>query len=221
MTGTRTLPRALSLVLPIVLSVALHAQGGKAFFKEGEKLRESQQLEKALEQYTLAIQVDPGMARAYIARADVYQQLGKKQECANDRKHLAELEPAEAAYAASAAKAFLDLDDATTARSLSEAALRVEPKNLDALQAKARACLKLQDLDCADATADAALSAKATTDTYYLHGIVKSALRDYKTAEFDLEKVIEWNYLYEDAYVALAEIWKSSLLSFLWWATWP
>lgn len=206
MIGTTPLSRALSFLLPALLSIALHAQSGKAFYKEGEKLRQAQQLEKALEQYTLAIQVDPGMSKAYVARADVYQQLGKKQECANDRKRLAELDPSEPAYAASAAKAFLDLDDPTTARALTEAALRVDPKHLEALVTKTRACLLLGDLDAASATADAALAAKATTDTYYMHGVVHSAMRDYKTAEFDLEKVIEWNYLYEDAYVALAEV---------------
>jgi tetratricopeptide (TPR) repeat protein len=56
------------------------------------------------------------------------------------------------------------------------------------------------------AASDKALDVKATTDTYYLHGLVRTALRDYRTAETDLEKVIEWNYLYEDAYIALAEV---------------
>ncbi|MCE2907315.1 MAG: hypothetical protein LW712_00555, partial [Burkholderiaceae bacterium] len=54
--------------------------------------------------------------------------------------------------------------------------------------------------------ADAALALKATTDTYYLHGLVRTATRDYKTAEFDLDKVVEWNPMYEAAYVAQSEV---------------
>jgi tetratricopeptide (TPR) repeat protein len=77
---------------------------------------------------------------------------------------------------------------------------------MQAMQAKVRACLALNDLDCASTAADAALALKATTDTYYLHGLVRTATRDYKTAEFDLDKVVEWNPMYEAAYVAQSEV---------------
>ncbi|MFN6117563.1 MAG: caspase family protein [Flavobacteriales bacterium] len=79
-------------------------------------------------------------------------------------------------------------------------------KHMQAMQAKVRACLALNDLDCASSAADAALALKATTDTYYLHGLVRTATRDYKTAEFDLDKVVEWNPMYEAAYVAQSEV---------------
>jgi tetratricopeptide (TPR) repeat protein len=89
---------------------------------------------------------------------------------------------------------------------LAEDALRVNGKHMQAMQAKVRACLALNDLDCASTAADAALALKATTDTYYLHGLVRTATRDYKTAEFDLDKVVEWNPMYEAAYVAQSEV---------------
>ncbi|MFN9327235.1 MAG: hypothetical protein ACK6A5_17810, partial [Flavobacteriales bacterium] len=41
---------------------------------------------------------------------------------------------------------------------------------------------------------------------YYLHGITRFAIRDLKTAEFDLDKVVEWNPMYEAAYVAQSEV---------------
>jgi tetratricopeptide (TPR) repeat protein len=82
----------------------------------------------------------------------------------------------------------------------------VNGKHMQAMQAKVRACLALNDLDCASSAADAALALKATTDTYYLHGLVRTATRDYKTAEFDLDKVVEWNPMYEAAYVAQSEV---------------
>ena len=190
----------------LLLLCSASAQGGKAFFKEGEKLREEQQLDQALEKYTLAIQVDPAMLKAYQARADIYNLQGKKAECAADRAKVAELVPSEAAYAADAAKAYYELGDNAKALALCEQALRVEPKQLSALETKVRCALAMNDLDKATAAADAALAVKGTTDTYYLHGITRFATRDLKTAEFDLDKVIEWNYQYEPAYVALAEV---------------
>jgi len=197
--------RTIGLALIAIATAPSWAQGGKSFFKEGEALREQNQLEAAIEKYTLAVRVDPKLLKAFVARADVYELLGRKPECAADRRAVAELEPSEPLYGAKAAKAYLDADDAKTARELCDKALLVDRKCMEALQVKVRACLALNDLDCASSTADAALAQKATTDTYYLHGITRMAMRDYKTAEFDLDKVIEWNYLYEPAYTAQAE----------------
>ncbi len=194
------------LFLVAVLSFSLlSAQGGKSFFKEGEKLREEGQLDQAVEKYTLAVQVDPKFIKAYRSRAAVFELLGNKSECAADRRKIAELDPGMPEYAAEAAKAYLELNDPVTAKALCEQALKQDPKLMVALQTKVRACLAANDLDCAAATADAALAQKATTDTYYLHGLARKATRDYKTAEFDFDKVIEWNHLYEAAYVAQAE----------------
>ncbi len=202
MSATRTVSTLLTFITLLSVSTA---QNGKAFFKEGEKLREQNQLDQAVEKYTLAVQVDPKFLKAFQARADVYELLGKKLECATDRKKVAELDASEPLYAAAAAKAFLDLGDAAQAYALCDQALALDRKCMEALQTKVRACLATNDLDGATATADAALSLKATTDTYYLHGLARMATRDYKTAEFDFDKVIEWNYLYEAAYVAQAE----------------
>ncbi len=200
-----TLHRLALVVLLFLAFFAGRAQSGKAFFKDGEDLREQNQLEQAVEKYTLAVKVDPKFLKAFQARADVYELLGKKAECAADRRTVAELDPSEALFGAKAAKAYLELGDANTAVELCEKALATDRKCMDALQVKVRACLAKGDLDGASAAADAALDLKATTDTYYLHGLARMAMRDYKTAEFDLDKVIEWNYLYEPAYVAQAE----------------
>src|SRR5436190_4483704 len=202
----RSFPTYLFLLFGIIVGPALFGQSGKAFFKEGEKLRAEQQLEQALEKYGLAIAVDPNMLKAYQARADVYALLGRKVECARDLGKAALLDPGEAEYAAAAAKAYLEIDSAAKAVMFCDLALRVDARHMDALMTKVRACLAMNDLDCAAKTSDAALALKATTDTYYMHGLVRTATRDYKTAEFDLDKVLEWNHLYEQAYVALAEV---------------
>ncbi|MBP6392299.1 MAG: tetratricopeptide repeat protein, partial [Flavobacteriales bacterium] len=184
----------------------LQAQSGKAFLKEAEQFREQQKLTEALEKYTFAIRTDSGLIKAYQGRAEVYVLLERKADAASDLRRVAALDPSEPEHAAKAALAYLDLGDAAQARMLSDKALAISPKNLPALQASVRASLALGDLDRAARDADAALAVKGTTDTYYLHGLVRMAQHDYRTAETDLERVIEWNYLYEDAYVALAEV---------------
>lgn len=199
------LSRSILFAGALVLAYAASAQSGKGFFKEAEKLRADGQLDQAVEKYTLAVQVDPKFLKAYASRAEVYALLGRKAECAADRRKVAELDPSEPLFASDAAKAYLDMDDATTAITLCDQALRTDAKCMPALQTKVRACLLANDLDKATATADAALAQKATTETYYLHGLARMATRDFKTAEFDFDKVVEWNPLYEAAYVGQAE----------------
>jgi tetratricopeptide (TPR) repeat protein len=201
-----TLRFPLFLMATLLALAPVSAQSGSAFFKEGEKLRAQQQLEPALEKYGLAIQVDPKLTKAYVARAEVYGLLGRKAERAADLAAAHVADPGDADAAATAAMAYLEIDSARKALTLAEDALRVNAKHMQAMQAKVRACLALNDLDCASTAADAALALKATTDTYYLHGLVRTATRDYKTAEFDLDKVVEWNPMYEAAYVAQSEV---------------
>ena len=201
-----TLRFPLFVVAALLALAPVSAQSGSAFFKEGEKLRAQQQLEPALEKYGLAIQVDPKLTKAYVARAEVYGLLGRKAERAADLAAAHVADPGDADAAATAAMAYLEIDSARKALTLAEDALRVNGKHMQAMQAKVRACLALNDLDCASSAADAALALKATTDTYYLHGLVRTATRDYKTAEFDLDKVVEWNPMYEAAYVAQSEV---------------
>lgn len=201
-----TLRFPLFVVATLLALAPVSAQSGSAFFKEGEKLRAQQQLEPALEKYGLAIQVDPKLTKAYVARAEVYGLLGRKAERAADLAAAHVADPGDADAAATAAMAYLEIDSARKALTLAEDALRVNGKHMQAMQAKVRACLALNDLDCASSAADAALALKATTDTYYLHGLVRTATRDYKTAEFDLDKVVEWNPMYEAAYVAQSEV---------------
>jgi tetratricopeptide (TPR) repeat protein len=198
--------RTLALFTAALLTFATNAQSGKAFLKEGDKLLGQQQFEQAVEKFGFAIRTEPKLVKAYMGRADAYGSLGRMAERAADLAQVAQLMPADAPYAIAASAAYADLDSTAKARTFADQAVRVAPKNQDAQMALARACLKAGDLDCATRASDQALSIKATTDSYYLHGVVRSATRDFKTAEFDLDKVIEWNHLYEPAYVAVSEV---------------
>jgi len=201
-----SLSRLLAFNLAAFIALVGHAQSGKAFLKEGDKLLAQQQFEQAVEKYGFAIRTDPKLVKAYTGRADAYGSMGRMAERAADLAQVAHLLPADPLAAITASAAYSDLDSTARAFTLAEQAVRVAPKNQAAQMALARACLKKGDLDCAVHAADRALAIKATTDSYYLHGLVRFATKDLKTAEFDLDKVIEWNHLYEPAYVALSEV---------------
>jgi tetratricopeptide (TPR) repeat protein len=198
--------RCTLLATALALPLLTFAQGGRTFVKEAEAALRVNDLARARERYTLAIEVEPKSVKAYQGRAEVARLEGDLAGVASDLAHVAGLDPSEPDHAAQAAAAYLDIDSVGAALEMCDRALRINGKHMGALQVQVRAALAANDLDLATAASDKALSVKATTDTYHLHGLVRFATRDLATAEFDLDKVIEWNYLYEPAYVASAEV---------------
>ena len=182
-----------------------YAQDGKAFVKDAEKMRAAGQLDDALEQYGFAIRVDSNYVKALLGRASLYLDMGRMADRMADMEHVARITPRDGDNLTLTAAACLDANDPTKALHYSDAALAISSKNMDAMQTKVRACLALHDVQQAVAAADAALALKGTTDTYYLHALSRMASGDYTTADVDLDKVMEWNHLYEAAYVASGE----------------
>ncbi|HEY0975972.1 MAG TPA: hypothetical protein VGE21_00765, partial [Flavobacteriales bacterium] len=193
-----------SLALFLGASI-LPAQDGKTFLKDAEKFRAAGELDKALEQYGLALRMTPDYVKAFQGRAEVYLAQGKKQERLADLRKVVELMPKDIPALNAAAQAALEVNEATEAIGFCDRALAVNPRSMDVLQTKVRACLALNDVDRAVTTADAALALKGTTDTYYLHALARMAINDFETAATDLDQVLAWNHLYEPAYVALGE----------------
>ena len=196
-------------ILPAFLLLAgfsaAHAQDGKVFVKDAEKMRAAGQLDDALEQYGFAVRVDSNYVKALLGRASLYLDMGRMVDRMADMEHVARITPGDADNLTLTAMACLDAKAPAKALHYADEALNVKSKAMDALQTKVRACLALKDVTSARAAADAALSLKGTTDTYYLHALSRMASGDYTTADVDLDKVLEWNHLYEAAYVASGE----------------
>ncbi len=193
------------LALAILLGLGASGQGAKAFIKEAEGFAKDGNLTEAIARYTLAVQVDPKNLKALTGRADLYERTGKSSDAANDLKAVVELDPSNADNANKAAWALYNLNRHAEAKAMCDKALAVDADHMMALQCRTRACLALKDLDCAHASAESALAAKRTTDTHYLHGLVALERREYSKAAEDFQQVIDWNYLYEQAYVGYAE----------------
>lgn len=197
--------RALHAVVVLFIFCGASGQGAKAFIKEAEGFARDGNLNEAIARYTLAVQVDPKSQKALLGRADLYERTGKNTDAANDLKALVELDPSDAENANRAAWALYNLKRYDEARAMCDKALAVDPKHMMALQCRTRVCLALKDLDCAFSSADGAIDVKRTTDTYYLHGLVALQRHEFSKAAEDFQQVIDWNYLYEQAYVGYAE----------------
>ncbi|MEO8069083.1 MAG: tetratricopeptide repeat protein [Flavobacteriales bacterium] len=197
--------RALHAVVVLFIFCGAWGQGAKAFIKEAEGFAHDGNLNEAIARYTLAVQVDPKSEKALLGRADLYERTGKNTDAANDLKALVELDPSDADNANRAAWALYNLKRYDEARAMCDKALAVDPKHMMALQCRTRVCLAVKDLDCANISAETAINVKRTTDTHYLHGLVALQRHEFSKAAEDFQQVIDWNYLYEQAYVGYAE----------------
>lgn len=196
----------LALALLMGGAAATHAQDGKTFLKEANKLQAAGQLDAAMEQYGFALRVDSNYVKALLGRASLFLQMDRMQDRMADMVHVARITPRDGNNLTEAADACLDAGQPAMARRYADDALALSGKNMAALQTKVRACLAIKDVACAVDAADAALALKATTDTYYLHALSRMASGDFATADTDLDKVLEWNPLYEAAYIASGEV---------------
>lgn len=200
------LNRICTLSILLLFCLFATAQEGKSFLKEGDSFRKDGQFSDAIEKYSIAIDLNPQYLKAVVARAEVYEQLNKLEEAAADYKMAALLGPDKPDVYYNGARLYYLLKQHQEAIALCDKGLAQDAKHLPTLQVKVRAALALNDLDQASEAANKALDVKGTTDTYYLHGLVSIKLRDYETAVTDFEQVIDWNPLYEDAYVGLADV---------------
>ena len=198
--------RTISLLATFVLVVLAFSQDGKSFYKEGEALRKDGKFSEAIEKFTIALDVSPDYMKAYVARAEVYEQINDLQNAADDYKKAAIFKPSKPDVYYNGARLYYLLEQHEEAISMCDQALVQDSKHLPSLQIKTRAALAINDLDKATDAANKGLDVKGTTDTYYLHGLVAYELKDYETAVKDFEQVIEYNHVYEDAYVGLADV---------------
>ena len=74
------------IILSIFLlsSFTLSAQNAKKHYKAGEEFIMAENYKDAVDQLTKAIDLEPDLDKAYLARADAYEQLGMLAEAAQD-----------------------------------------------------------------------------------------------------------------------------------------
>ena len=99
-------------ILPAFLLLAgfsaAHAQDGKVFVKDAEKMRVAGQLDDALEQYGFAVRVDSNYVKALLGRASLYLDMGRMVDRMADMEHVARITPGDADNLTLTAMACLD-----------------------------------------------------------------------------------------------------------------
>ena len=165
-----------------------------SYCEKGNFFREKGELQKAIEQYTLALNEDPHFAAAYYNRARTYQELGKNEEALSDYTSAVKYNPKDSQ--AWNNKGFLldrqgNIDQAISDYSR---AILCDGKNSQAYNNRGNAYFKKGEYEKAIADYTQALELNPSlAEAYRNRGMAYGKLKDYRNAALDFQKYLELN----------------------------
>lgn len=122
-----------------------------AFDGQGEVLARNNQFEAAIQNTTVALQINPNLDNALFWRGFSHQTLGAFDKAVADFARAGELVPKAAHYQAWQALGYAGLGETAKAQAAIDRAFAIQPDNLIGITARARLRLSAGDLDAAEA----------------------------------------------------------------------
>ncbi|PKP27980.1 MAG: hypothetical protein CVU06_00455 [Bacteroidetes bacterium HGW-Bacteroidetes-22] len=173
-------------------------KAGKAFVKAGNQM-------EALSSYTKAIELDPNLTDAYVARAQIYESMKNYKEAIADYDRATAIEPKEFDWPNISGRLNVEAGQYEEAVVSLRKALQLKGKDLDATNYLVTALIGLKRYDEAITEADRALVLKKTPVNYYNRGRIYYLTRNFGLSEGDFRKALDDNPKYLEATVGLAQ----------------
>jgi tetratricopeptide (TPR) repeat protein len=182
------------------------AQNSRAHLKAAEQFIVNGYYEEAINQYNLAVLIDPQNGEAYESRAKAYLHLNKLQEASADFERAAVFGFNTSMNFFKSAEIQFNLHHVDLALEKLDKAIEQDPNNTDALILQYNIYFANEDYKKALETAEKAVNSKATAYTYFLRGKVEYALNDLINAEQDFDKAISKDKNLFEAFLFLAQV---------------
>jgi serine/threonine protein kinase/Flp pilus assembly protein TadD len=170
-------------------------------YDAGDRHRLAGQYEQAIRDYTEAIRLQPGLVRAYLARAEVYRLLKQYDQAVADYSRVLEVEPRNVEALRQRALAYQRLRRYAEAVAADTAVLEIEPGDVAARRDRAAASLALGDAhqpldDCSWLIEHGG----ANADVSYLRALAHHRLGEEKAALADCDDAIRRDANFARAY---------------------
>lgn len=195
-----------SVLTTCLLSVSLiaGAQSPKKFCDAAEKFEKALNYEGAIENYSKAIELDPKMEKAYVARAACYEKVQKKAEAVEDFKKALVFSPKEKEYFYNAGRLLSALGKYNEADEMLRRALERDKGYSEAISEEIAVLFKIRDYAYGVQVTELAINDKRTTASLYTHAVMNDSLHNYIEAEKFYRNAKNNDSRYIPAYVALA-----------------
>ena len=195
-----------SLVFLFVVSFfnVSNAQSPKKYLKTGLEFEEAKNYKDARDQYTKAIDMDAKYVDGYMARARAFEYMYQIEDAIQDYNRAATFDPNNKEIYYNLGRLYSKLDQPRKCLEYCNKAVEIDDKYVEALILKTNAFIELNQYTNAQEVADKVLDLKKNTETYFLHGMVVAAVKDWGKAEFDFEKAVKYDEKNIMAYVELS-----------------
>src|SRR5690606_5485317 len=121
------------------------SQSPKKYCDAAEKFEKAKNYEGAIENYSKAIEMDPKLEKAYIARAICYEKINFKSEAVEDYKKAMAFSPKEKTYYYNAGRLLFDLEKYKEADEMLRKALERDKGYTEALAVEVQTMFKLKE----------------------------------------------------------------------------
>mgnify|MGYP000890872630 CR=1 FL=1 len=162
--------------------------------------------QEAIEQYSLAITLEPENGKAFEERAKSYEKTGNLPEAANDYRNAAVLGITPPENFFKAAQLYYNAKQYHDALPLTVKSVELQPRFYEAYVLQSQVCIEIADYDLGLLAAEKAIGIKNTAYAYYLKGTCAAELGNLVQAEQDLEKAIIKDKMLMEAFLQLAKV---------------
>jgi tetratricopeptide (TPR) repeat protein len=196
----------LLMVIIFFVPTVVLSQNARKYFKTGEDFVDVGNYKDAIEQFTKAIDLEPDFDKAYLARADAYEQLGMLTEAAEDYDRASTFLDKSTDVFYNVARLYYLLEEYDKAIEKADISIQLKRTNVDAYRIKAMILVAMENFEEALENCNTALTLKETSENFYLRGVVNEKLDRFVPAEEDYLKAVSKDSRNIDAYIALADL---------------
>jgi tetratricopeptide (TPR) repeat protein len=187
-------------------SPGLFAQNAKKHLKTGEDFILAGNYKDAVEQLTQALELEPGMDKAYLARAEAYEKLGMIREAAEDYDRASTFLEKKPEVFYNTGRLYLLLNEYEKSLDRLDKAISIKRNYLEPYQEKTKVLIALEKYEDALQVSDIALSMKETSENYYYHGQIHMKMKNLESAKADFENAVVQDRKNASALRALADV---------------
>ncbi|MCK4919749.1 MAG: caspase family protein [Bacteroidales bacterium] len=187
------------------------SQNAKQFVKVGQQFFENGMNDDAIKQFSAAINIEPDMDKAYVARAKVYERVKDYESAMNDYNKLCIFNTKEEEYFFKSAEMSFFLEDYKQCLTTVEKALQLSSNYSNALELKFNALFASEDYAEALEASKKALRYKENEVNYYNYGRINEKMELWDEALIAYNKAIKKNSNFLEVYVVLADLYRREL----------
>ena len=193
-------------ILVFLIPVSALAQSPKKYYKTGKEFLSKKAYQDAIDQFSKAIELKPEYTDAYIARAEVYETLGKKEKALEDYQRTLVFLTKDGRIYARAGKLLYELERYDDAVEMLDKAISLLKKPIEPYRLKVRSLLALDRDNEALQAANDLLNLKKDALNYYLRGLAEEKLGNKGAAESDFLMAEKLDHTFIEPHLSLASL---------------